>query len=223
MQDMIEPVVKVIDEPKLENPIFVEGLPGFGNVGEIAAKLLIDFSDAKLFAELYSPSFFDYAIVDKNGLCRLPRYEFYASENEKSHFIILTGDMQPPPDDLPAHYEVCDLIMEYVLKFNCKLVVSLGGMPVPQAEDSVYVASTSKKLLNVLKEVGGIVYRRGRIVGATGLLPALAKVRGLNGVCLLGATTRPSGDGEAGFRVFKFLLRLINALYEGRNTNSQSY
>ena len=57
---MDKPYFREIFSPTLENPVFVQGLPGFGNVGRIAAHLLIKFSEARPFAELYSPSFPDY-------------------------------------------------------------------------------------------------------------------------------------------------------------------
>ena len=95
---MDEPYLRYLSHPKLETPVFVEGLPGFGNVGKIAARLLIESSRAELFAELYSPFFPDYVIVGKSGICRPPRYAFYASSMEKSHLIVLTGDAQPSED-----------------------------------------------------------------------------------------------------------------------------
>ena len=89
-----------LHHPEIVEPIFVEGLPGFGNVGRIAARYLIKFTKAKLFAELYSPYFPDLVIVNKNGICRPPRYEFYAASIKDKHLIILTGDSQPSLDDL---------------------------------------------------------------------------------------------------------------------------
>jgi len=64
---MDKPYLHEISKPDLENPVFVQGLPGFGNVGRIAAHLLIKFYDAKPFAELYSPYFPDYVSISSNG------------------------------------------------------------------------------------------------------------------------------------------------------------
>jgi len=47
-------VIKYTEKPELKNPIFVEGLPGIGNVGKLAAEHLKDELDAKKFAYLYS-------------------------------------------------------------------------------------------------------------------------------------------------------------------------
>ena len=193
----------------MEKPVFVEGLPGFGNVGKIAAQLLIEFTSAKVFAELYFPSFPDYVVVNSDGTCRPPRYEFYAASTEKNQFIILTGDSQPSLEDLLAHYDLCDEILDFAEKHGCKFIVTMGGMPTPQSGGEVYVAATSEKLALENVEKGALIYGKGRIMGATGLLLGLAKKRGWEGICLLGATTGIRADRESARSVFKFLTKTL--------------
>ena len=203
-------------EPALEKPVFVQGLPGFGNVGKIAAYLLIKFCSAKTFVELYSPSFPDYVSVNSKGICRLPRYEFYAASMEKNDFIILTGDTQPSFEDVVAHYEVCSEILGFLEKYGCGFFITMGGVPTSQPNKQVYVAATSPKLATEFMEKGAVIYGKGRIMGATGLMLGLAKERGLEGVCLLGATTGFKADRGAGFSVFKFLMKALgNEVKEG--------
>jgi len=213
---MDKPYFRQIFSPSLEHPIFVQGLPGFGNVGKIAAHLLIKFCGAKPFLELYSPSFPDYVSVNSKGICRLPRYEFYAAPMEKNDFIVMTGDTQPSFDDVVAHYEVCSEILDFIGKQGCSLIVTIGGVPITQEKASVYVAATSPRLATEFMEKGAVIYSKGRIVGATGLMLGLAKERSLEGVCLLGATTGFEADRGAGFSVFKFLMKALgNEVKEG--------
>jgi hypothetical protein len=73
----------------------------------------------------------------------------------------------------------------------------------------VYVAATSPRLAAEFMEKGGVIYSKGRIVGGTGLTLALAKERGLEGVCLLGSTTGFGADRGAGFLVFRFLMKTL--------------
>jgi hypothetical protein len=208
---MEKPEFRHLFHPKLERPVFVEGLPGFGNVGKIAARLLIEFTQAELFAELYSPFFPDYVIVNKDGTCRPPRYEFYESSKDKNHFIILTGNSQPSLEDSMAHYQLCGEILDFAEEYGCRLIVTMGGVPTPRPRGEVYVAATSEKLAVENMEKGALVYERGRIGGATGLLLGLAKERGLKGICLLGATTDLKADRGAAFSVFKFLMKTLGA------------
>jgi uncharacterized protein (TIGR00162 family) len=202
--------------PVLEKPIFVQGLPGFGNVGKITSHLLIKFCGAKPFAELYSPSFPDYVSVNSKGICRLPRYEFCAAPMEKNDFIIMTGDTQPSFDDVIAHYMLCSEILDFIEKQGCNFIVTIGGVPITEEKAQVYVAATSPRLALEFMEKGAVIYSKGRIVGATGLMLGLAKERNLEGVCLLGATAGFSADRGAGFSVFKFLMKALgNEVKEG--------
>jgi uncharacterized protein (TIGR00162 family) len=206
---MDKPYFRELFNPALENPVFVQGLPGFGNVGRIAAHLLIKFCEAKPFAELYSPSFPDYVSISSKGIAHLPKYEFYSAPMEKNNLVIMTGETQPSFDDVLAHYHVCDEIVDFVEKWGCHFIVTMGGVPLTEDKVQVYVAATSPRLATEFQEKGSVIYSKGRIVGGTGLTLALAKERGIEGVCLLGATTGFKADRGAGFRVFKFLMKAL--------------
>lgn len=206
---MDKPYLREMFKPNLENPIFVQGLPGFGNVGRIAAHLLIKFCSAKPFAELYSPSFPDYVSITSKGLCRLPRYDFYSAPLENTNLVIMTGETQPSFDDVVAHYQVCSDILDFIEQKGCHFIVTMGGVPITEEKAQVYVAATSPKLATEFMEKGAVIYSKGRIVGGTGLTLALAKERDLAGICLLGATMGFKADRGAGFHVFKFLMKTL--------------
>ncbi len=206
---MDKPYLREMFNPALENPVFVQGLPGFGNVGRIAAHLLIKFCEAKPFAELYSPSFPDYVSVSSKGICQLPRYEFYSAPMEKNNLVIMTGEVQPSFDDVVAHYNVCAEIVDFVQRLGCHFIVTMGGVPITEDKTQVYVAATSSRLATEFMEKGAVIYSKGRIVGGTGLTLALAKERNLDGVCLLGTTTGFKADRGAGFLVFKILMKAL--------------
>jgi len=206
-----EPYFVMLSQPKLENPVFVEGLPGFGNVGKMAARLIIEFTHANIFAELYSPSFPDYVAVNKDGICRPPKYEFYAASLGKNQFVIVSGDAQPSREDVVAHYELCDDILDFVAQYGCKFIATMAGVTTPKPAGEVYVAATSPELAVKAVEKGAVVYGGGRILGAAGLLLGLAKNRGWEGVCLLGATTGLKADRGAAYSVFKLLMRMFGS------------
>jgi proteasome assembly chaperone (PAC2) family protein len=206
---MEKPYLRKLSEPVLENPVFVQGLPGFGNVGRIAAHLLIKFCDAKLFAELYSPSFPDYISISPKGIAHLPRYEFYYAPMEKNNLVIMTGEIQPSFDDVVAHYQVCEDVIDFAESLGCHFIVTMGGIPITEEKAQVYIAATSPHLATEFMEKGAVIYSKGRIVGGTGLTLALAKEKKLEGVSLLGTTTGFRADREAGFLVFKFLMKTL--------------
>ncbi|MEM3041167.1 MAG: PAC2 family protein [Nitrososphaerota archaeon] len=200
--------VNILSYPRLKKPTLIVGLPEIGNIGEIVARLLIEFSHAELFAEIYSPSFPDLVNIDKKGLCRPPRYESYAS-GDSENLIILTGDAQPPLEDIPAHYEVCGEVLNLARKFGCRFVITVAGVPSEHPQKEVYVAATSKRLAAEYLEKDAVIYKGGRIFGVSGLLLGLAKIRGLEGVCLLAPTLGLTADQEAAFNVYRFLRKVL--------------
>ena len=177
--------------------------------GRIAAHLLIKFFDAKLFAEMYSPSFPDYVSIDTKGICQLPHYEFYYAPMEKNNLVIMTGEIQPSFDDVVAHYDVCDSVLDFVETIGCHFIVTMGGVPIAEDKTQVYVAATSSRLATEFMEKGAVIYSKGRIVGGTGLTLELAKERKIDGVGLLGTTMGFKADKGAGFLVFKFLMKSL--------------
>ena len=201
--------LKWLFKPNIKEPILVEGLPGFGNIGRLTARLLVDFCGGKRFLELYSPYFPDYVVINSQGICRPPRYEFYAASTRDKDLIVLTGDTQPSVEDVNAHYELGGKILDIAEQFGCDTIITVGGVPVQNPNREVFVAATSPRLASELTEKGALLYSKGRIMGATGILLGLAKVRGWTGICLLGATSGLRADKEAAFSVFRFLLKIL--------------
>jgi uncharacterized protein (TIGR00162 family) len=214
---MDKPYFRMLFEPQLKDPIFVEGLRGLGNVGMIAARHLIESTGAKVFAELYAPYFQDYVAVKKDGTCRPPRYRFYAAKTEKNHYIILTGDSQPSIEDTVAHYDLCDEILDFAEKYGSKFIVTMGGVVTTKPGNDVYISATSEELAQKHVNKGTQIYGEGRIIGATGLLLGLAKRRGWKGICLLGATTGFGAERGTALSVFKTLTSIVEAETEEKD------
>ncbi len=206
---MDKPFLRKLSNPPLNNPIFVQGLPGFGNVGRIAATMLIKYTDAQPFAELYSPSFPDYVSITSKGIAHLPRYEFYHVPMEKNDLVIMTGEIQPSFDDVVAHYMVCESVIDFAQSIGCNFIITMGGVPITEDKTQVFIAATNPQLATEFMEKGAVIYSKGRIVGGTGLTLALAKERKIDGVSLLGTTMGFKADEAAGALVFRFLMKSL--------------
>jgi uncharacterized protein len=204
-----KPTLREYLTPTLENPTFIQGLPGFGNVGKLVAQMLINHTGAKLFAELYSPTFPDYVSVSTKGISYLPKYEFHYAKLDSADYVIMSGETQPSFDDVLAHYEISGEIVNYIRKLGAKFLITIGGVPVTEEKAHVYVAATSPRLAAEFMEKGAVIYSRGKIVGGTGLTLALAKESKLEGVCILGATAGFESDKAAASLVFKYLMKAL--------------
>ncbi len=188
---MKESVIWELKKVELQNPILIEGLPGIGLIGKLAADHLISELGAEKFAELYSPHFIHQAVVEPDSTARLMRNEFYYWKGKDLQLIILIGDSQPQPTDSYGHYEVVGAILDYVEKFGVKTVFTLGGSSTGGQEvktPRVFGAATDSELVKKHRN-HGIIFKSdpgSAIVGASGLLLALGQLRGMRGMCLLG-------------------------------------
>lgn len=188
---MRESIIQELKKVDLKNPVIIEGLPGIGLIGKLAADHMISELHAEKFAELYSPHFIHQAVVEPDSTIRPMRNEFYYWKGKNLQLIILVGDTQPQPTDSYGHYEVVGAILDYVEKFGVKTIFTLGGSSTGGQEvktPRVFGAATDTDFVKKHQDEG-ITFRSdpgSAIVGASGLLLALGKLRGMHGLCLLG-------------------------------------
>lgn len=183
-----------LEKPKLNNPLFIEGLPGVGNVGRIAAGYLAEELKAKKFAELFSSHFMPFVLLHQSSAVHVLKNEFYyykAKSKGERDLIILIGDSQSV--DPEGHYEIVNTILEYVSKLGVKEQVTLAGLSVGEQikEPKVIGAVSSPEMIKKYGNLGidfDAGSRVGTIVGASGLLLGLGPYYKVKGICLLGET-----------------------------------
>lgn len=210
-------VMKVFSKPKLKNAIMVEGLPGVGNIGRVAAGYLVEELKAKKFAELYSKWFFPFVMLHKNYKIHLLKNELYyvkAKKKGQKDLVILVGDCQSLSPQ--GHYEVAEKILDFAEKIGVKEIITIGGLATGELESKKKVigAVTDENILKKYKkykidfEAGEKV---GYIVGAVGLLLGLWKQRDKDGLCLLGQTTGFPivTDPKAAENVLDILMKIL--------------
>ena len=105
-------------KPTLNKPIFVEGLPGIGNVGKVAIDFLIDELKAKKLFEVTSYTFPHSVFVNEDNLVELPMIEiFYKKfDGKRPDLILMGGDVQPM--DEVSSYEFSDKVLDLIEKFG---------------------------------------------------------------------------------------------------------
>ena len=198
-------------KPKLINPILIEGLPGIGNVGKLAVEHLIDNIKAKKFAELYCKDFPPQVFINPDGTIELVKNEFYywkAKKKNQRDLILLTGDYQGLSSQ--GQYELVEKILDIAEQFEVKEIFTLGGYGLGHEieKPSVLCATTDKDLVKDMKKYGAVFRKNepgGGIVGASGLLLGLGKLRGLKGVCFMGETPGYLVDPKSAKEVLKIL------------------
>jgi uncharacterized protein (TIGR00162 family) len=203
--------VKEITKPEFKNPVLIEGLPGMGMVGRITAKFLTKQLGAQRFAELYSPHFPYYVLVNKKGSVRLLRAEFFNWTNPKGEndLLFLIGDSQA--QTIEGQYEVATTILDYAANIGVKTLITIGGYRKETEEAPKVVAvSTNPELLKKALEANAIASPSGNpIVGTAGLLLGLAKFKKIDAVCLLGETRGHLADPVSAKSVLEVLKKML--------------
>lgn len=204
-----------LEDVELENPIFIEALPGLGHVGKLTADHIIDELGAVKFAEIYSPTFPPQVIVKEEGIVENMLNELYYLKDfgeDNLDLIMLVGNTQALSPE--GQYMVCKDVLEYLDDFNIDRIITLGGMitsPQPVEDPKVYGAASDESYIEMLKEIDvEIRSNDGGIVGASGLFLGLGLRKNINGFCLMGETPGYFIDAEAAEAVIKKLESLLN-------------
>lgn len=179
-------------KPKLKNPVFIEGLPGIGNVGKVAIDFMIDELKAKKLYEISSYTFPHSVFVNEDNLVELPTIEmYYKKRSNGPDLLLLAGDVQPI--DEVSSYEFSDKMLDIAEEFHSKEVITLGGIGLPDIpkKPRLYCTGNSKDIIkkykdnNVNDKLYGVV---GPIIGVSGLLLGLAARRNIKAISFLAET-----------------------------------
>ena len=210
---MDEIEVERVGSADLDEPVFVEGLPGVGHVGKLVAEHLVEETESELLARVYSEHFPPQVGVDEDGVATLAHAEIYAVKTEGRDMVILTGNHQA--GDNEGHYHVADAFLDLAEEYGADEIYTLGGVPTGELieEYGVLGAVSREELIEELEEAG-VEFRSeepaGGIVGTSGLLLGLGARRGYDAACLMGETSGYLVDPKSARAVLEVLQTMLD-------------
>lgn len=207
-------VIVFKEKPKLKNPVLVEGLPGVGNVGKLAAEHLVDQLKAVKFADIYSKYFPPQVLVNDSGTIKLVSNEMYYAKRPgaTNDIVILIGDYQGLTPD--GQYELSDKTLKMAKELGVRSIFTLGGYGLGKMIEKPRVlgAATDADLVDEMKKQG-VTFSKGEpgsgIVGASGLLLGLGNIYGMRSVCLMGETSGYFVDPKGAQAVLEVLAKIL--------------
>lgn len=210
-------------KPKVKAPIFVEGLPGIGHVGKLAAQHIVDSGKATLWLTIHSTDFPPQVAVGDDGVVRLLKVDLWTlpAQGTAKPLVVMTGDAQP----LTSHgqNELVEAVLDRIAPLGCKELYTLGGYGTGarvQAPE-VLAAATDKATAARLRKLGirlpGEDSPGGGIIGASGLFLGLGALRGMKGACLMGETNGYLVDPKAARAVLVTLGKILGRTFETAN------
>ncbi len=210
------PNMKVVyrssEMPELQSPYLICGLPGTGYVGKLALDYMIHELNANHLADIYSTSFPSKIVVRSNGVAELMKNTIFYSKaisSSSNDLLLVTGDSQPVNPD--SEYILIEQILDIAAKFNTKKIFALAGYATGQFVDSSHIfgTATDVDMLNKFKERNITPMDIGSIIGGmNGLIIGIAKLRGMQGTCILAETSGYVVDAKAS----KFILECLTSM-----------
>lgn len=208
----MESIVKYDSKPILENPIFIEALPGIGNVGKIAGDHLARILKAEKFASLYSMNFPPQVVSDENGVVSMAANELWFAKTPGGQDIVfIRGDYQGSTPE--GQFILAQDVMEILLSYDVSRIITLGGYGTGaiNKKHPVYGAVSRAELKPELEECG-VTFNPApntTIVGAAGLLIGLGQLNGIDSFCLMGETSGFFIDHGSSVAVLRVLGKLL--------------
>ena len=205
--------IKQFSNPKLKDPILIEGLPGIGNVGKIAVDFIIDNLKAKKLLQIYSKTLPHSFFFNEENLIELPLIEIYYKRLKDKDLLLLSGDVQPLEET--SCYEFCDTILDISEKYHSNEIITLGGIGLSNIpkDPRVFCTANNKDIMQKYrkkyKQMQNDAYAIiGPIVGVSGLLVGLAKERNIPAISLL--TETYAHPAYIGIKSAKETLNVLN-------------
>jgi len=210
----MESIVIYDSKPELNAPIFIECLPGIGNVGKSAGDFLAESLGAKRFATLYSKHFPSQVLLDEENVIELMNNQlWYAKDVNGKDLIFLIGDCQCTTHE--GQFEFCKDVMSILLEYNVSEMITLGGYGTGLMTDKPRILGAVTDL-RIKKEFAGygVEFPSGDpaagIIGASGVFLGLGKIYGISAVCLMGETSGYFIDHKSAMAVVGILMKKLD-------------
>ncbi len=223
--------VKYSQQPQLNKPVMVCGLPGIGSVAWLAVSHLQKELKAELFAEVFSPIFSPKVWLTDEGVVELMKGEFHFWKNNGGGTDLLLFSANEQPYSPEGQYELAEVVLELAQKFGVKRVITMGGMATDRftKQPKVYVCGTDVEQVKELEGHGAVKLAGGAITGTNGLIFGLAKPRKMPAICLLAETpgylTLDANAAKAALQLASKLLKIpidVAALEKQAKENAEA-
>ena len=199
------------EAPKLRSPILIAGLPDSGRVAKIVLDHLIKTLKALPLGYMYSDYLPPRLLLAQDGTPDLMKHEFYYWINNETEtdLVLYTGDSQPILPE--GAFRLSEAVIDLAKRLGVETVVTVGAFITGRIADNpnVYGAASGEELVKELESIEVKIIDSGAVTWMNGLIPGLAKARGLKSLFLSGETSGFMIDPRAALIILKALARKL--------------
>jgi proteasome assembly chaperone (PAC2) family protein len=195
----------------LKKPICIQGMPGVAMCGKASIDYIIEELKPKEMYDFYFYDLLPHVKVDDKGFMSGLKVSVYLWRGNQRDIIFITGDGQPTNGE--GINTLSLFIVERLRNFGLKAMISLAASPVAaiNLNPKVYVAATSRSLLDFFVKHGAHMLNEGTIFGMNGVTPCLMdRIYRIPGCILLAEACQalPSDPSAS-----KALIDLLNSCF----------
>ena len=197
--------VTIVETEKfdLKKPILIEGFPGLGLVGTIAATYLVDKLKLELMGHIVSDKFPPIAAIHNN----IPLHPARIYKSKKYNIIVLFSEFIIPIDSV---YQLSEEILRWAKEKGVSKIISMGGIVIKGEQDEVFGIASRPELVKELNANGIKTIREGATTGVNGILLAECASAGFPAVSLLAEAKANYMDPFGAALVIEALKKLIS-------------
>jgi len=209
----MENVITYDERPKLNRPILIEGLPGVGNVGKIAADFISYKLNAKRMATIISSDLPPQVFIDDVSCIFPANNELWYVKDVNGHdLVFLQGEFQSSTAE--GQFRLSKFVFDKILPYDPSMIITLGGYGLGSvvSDPRVLGAVTDPKMKSKMEKFGVTFLPhepQGGIVGAAAMLIMLADEYGIDGMCLMGETSGYIVDSKSAKCVVNVLCKML--------------
>ncbi|MBQ8179590.1 MAG: PAC2 family protein [Candidatus Methanomethylophilaceae archaeon] len=211
-------IITYDSKPELHDPVLIEGLPGVGNVGKIAADFVSGKLNARRMARILSEDLPPQVILDDECVVRMACHELWVAEDIGGHdLVFLLGDYQGTTPQ--GQFLLSQCVVDMLLPHGLSMIVTLGGYGTGTVvTDPRVLGAVSDAKMKSRMETYGVQFSpgepRGGIVGAAAVLVGLGQNLGIESICIMGETSGVIVDHKSARCVIEVLGRMFGTEFD---------
>lgn len=186
-------IIKYDCKPDINSPIFIEGLPGVGSVGKIAADFVASKLDSKRMAVIYSDDLPPQVFIDEDSISSMASNElWYVKGINKHDLIFLLGNSQGVSPR--GQCELSRFAFKTIIKYDPHMIITLGGYGVGNmvSNPRVIGAISNQKIKPKIEDFG-VQFIPGEplggVIGAAAFFLGLGCMYNIDSLCIMGETS----------------------------------